>query len=61
MAKMKVTLTNESMEEIDFPQAEDVDWTEEGSFIVFRGNKGQTVGFNRDVVVRFEVTESWGK
>ena len=61
MAKLNITLTNGESEEIDFPKAEDVDWSEEGSFIVFRGNKGQTVGFNRDVVVRFDVTEKWGK
>lgn len=61
MAKMKVLLTNEKEIEVDFPEAEDIDWSEEGSFIVFRGNKGKTVGFNRDVVVRFDVTEDWGK
>ena len=61
MAKMKITLTNGDTDEIDFPEAKDVDWTEEGSFVVFRGNKGKTVGFNKDVVVRFDVTENWGK
>ena len=61
MAELNVTLTNGEEEKIDFPKAEDIDWSEEGSFIVFRGNKGKTVGFNRDVVVRFDVTEKWGK
>ena len=61
MATMKITLTDGSTAEVDFPEASDIDWSEEGSFLIFRGDKGKTVGFNRDVVVRFDVTEKWGK
>ena len=61
MAMLKIKLTNDTSEKVEFPKAEDIDWTEEGAFIIFRGNKGQTVGYNKDVVVRFDVTENWGK
>ena len=61
MTKMNILLTDGTSQEVEFPDATDIDWSEEGSFLVFRGNKGKTVGFNRDVVVSFNVSESWGK
>ena len=58
--KLTVLLTNGETDEVEFLDDE-LQWTEEGAFLVFRDNKGRRVAYHTDVIAKFSFDQKWNQ